>query len=460
MQKISITVTTLDGDNNFVPHTGLEQSEFTFVLSSDGVTEVDFTGFEEVGNGNYNFWGFDVPTADPADPEYDPAFPFGRKQVKVKINGTLQPAYGNITVYADNDEPASTTYSIGRVHRFGDTMFSWLSYDPANWVGGSYDPALAPDPNNVVPYRKWIKDNFVGMDGTGAENFVTKNTAQSITGAKTCYDFAFDVGTNPVSSPKFSVKTASNPINGGITALSIGYGANNKPDINLHNSTINIDGTATANRLKIKTTAPSYINPSLLTANDYMFKKATDLLYEPLAGGFNSNTIIVDPNAPVVLGKQYPNITDAINDITASLTVTDRYTLYIKQPATGVYTEDVAVPDWLNIIGEGQIKIFGQLTRVGASVDITSKLQNLFFYNNLAFAHDVDRFFVQDCVFEVNGDVVLTDSVINNSGFYGSTVLSNGGNKITNCYGNYNVTWGLTDKPYNYSYYSGDSYIY
>ncbi len=272
MQKISITVTSLDGDNNFVPHLGLEQSEFTFVLSSDGVTEVDFTGFEEVGSGNYNFWGFDVPTADPADPEYDPAFPFGRKQVKVKINGVLQPAYGNITVYADDDEPASTTYSIGRVDRFGDTMFNWLTYDPSGWVGESYDPDLAPDPDNVVPYRKWIKDNFVGMDGTGAQNFVTLNTVQNITAQKTFSHVIVDVGNSGVGSPKFNVRTQSNPPNGGVNALSIGYGSNNKPDVDFYNSAINIDGTGTANRLKIKTSAPTYINPNLLGLDDYMFK--------------------------------------------------------------------------------------------------------------------------------------------------------------------------------------------
>ncbi len=77
MEKIGLTITILDGDDNYTPRTGLEQSDFNFVLASDSVTPVSFTGFEESGEGNYNFWGFDVSTGNVY------------KVVKVKINGVL-----------------------------------------------------------------------------------------------------------------------------------------------------------------------------------------------------------------------------------------------------------------------------------------------------------------------------------------------------------------------------------
>jgi hypothetical protein len=150
MNKIGLTVADVVS-GNFVPHTGLEISNFEFVLASDDVTTVTFTGFAEIGNGNYVFYGFDVPTVN-GTTHLAPYL-----EVKVKIGGTIQNGYGIITIYHDNDEPVSQSYTDMRADRNGDTMFGWLTQDNVNWRGAT--ALTSPADYNLV-HKKWVADNY------------------------------------------------------------------------------------------------------------------------------------------------------------------------------------------------------------------------------------------------------------------------------------------------------------
>lgn len=413
MQKIAITVTTLDEDNNFVPLTGLEQSEFTFVLSSDSVTEVDFTGFEEVGGGNYNFWGFDVPTADPADPEYDPAFPFGRKEVKVKINGVLQPAYGNLTVYPDNDEPCSTSYSIGRVDRFGDTMFSWLTYDPENWVGGSYDPDLAPDPDNVIVYKKWIEDNFGKLSGsnTGDKKWIGANE-HSFTPIMATDSTEYIVG-----QPSYD------------------------------------------NSLVWK----KWVQDNFSTVSGNSFP-------------INTNRLIVDSKAPAnYSGKIYQTIQGAIAYASSQTpSATSKWQIFIMPHHSTGYAEDITLIRFVELFGMGKVTITGSLsTTHGVSQTWTgydAKLENVIF-NTVNKNISLKNLKGYDCIFKINGssgevNLVIDGAQLKDCGIFLQNDVNDElynnvkVNRIQNCFGNTDLEWLSTDKVYSYNFSTGDQWEY
>lgn len=411
MQKIGLTVTTLDGDENYTPQTGLEQSDFSFVLASDSVTAVGFSGFEEIGGGNYNFWNFDIPTADPADPEYDPAFPFGRKQVKVKINGVIQPAYGNITVYADNDEPASTSYSIGRVDRFGDTMFNWLTYDPSGWVGSSYDPENAPDSTNVVPYKAWIENKFGKLDGS--------NTADKRWTGANEYQYT--------------------------------------PIMALDSTEYIVGIPAYDNSLVWKKWVQD--NFSTLSGNTF-----------PI----NGNRIIVDSKASSnVTGKIYQTIQGAISYAsTQTPSATSKWEIFIMPHHSTGYAEDITLIRFVELFGLGKVLITGKLaTTHGVSQTWTgydARLENIFF-NTVNKDINLKNLKSFDCIFKTNGsggevNLIIDGAQMQNSGIYLQNDVnveiynSVKVNRIQNCFGNANLVWLSTDKVYSFNYLTGDQW--
>lgn len=453
---------SISGVANFV--TGLTQADITFVRADNHSTVVDYTFFDEIGDGQYKFGTFDVPevSLNLITGQWNPSVVL----VLPRISGVIQQGFSEIAVWNDAYIPVSTGDVYPRVDKLGDTVLNHLTYDISLSGVNGFDPFNIPQDSYYrfrLPAVGWVLNtlsaSLSGINTTGSlsgyattsslSGYVTTNTEQTITGPKTFY----------LSSSGFKMQMQSTPPNGGV------YGWESKPlaaNQMLHdfkNSAVTGTGSFLCSTASINTSSSKYIvgNPS---NNDFVWKKWVSDNFTPLAGGYNSYTIIVDPTAPVVLGKQYPTINGAIADVTASLSITERYTLLVKQPDESVYTEDIEVPDWLNIIGEGQIKIFGQLTRTGASPDISSKLENLYFVNNIAAAHDVDRFHVTNCVFDVNGSVVITDSICNGSGFYGSTITSGNGNRIMNCFGNQSVAWQSSDRIYSYNYIVDDYYAY
>lgn len=156
--KIGLTIADVTS-GNYVPHTGLNSSDFNFVLASDGITTVSFSGFAEIGNGNYVFYGFDVPLFDGTSN----TIPY--KEVQVKIGGTAQPAFGTMTVFHDSDEPVSKSYTDGRVDREGDTVFGWLTQDTAHWRGST--ALTAPADYNLI-HKKYVADNFATLSATNS----------------------------------------------------------------------------------------------------------------------------------------------------------------------------------------------------------------------------------------------------------------------------------------------------
>lgn len=469
-QTIAISVEQVSGGYK-APISTLSATNFTVRLSSATGTSVPFAYFSNEGNSNYVIGQLTIPASTTAQGAL----------VNVAINGTLRPELGTFRVYNDDDEPyTATKVESSFMSSTGDTVTGIYNLSGSTISLSAYIDQYSPmylndAPTNTAYIWKSHADNKyastgslsgIGTSASLTSTFITLATTQTPIGAKTWSGTQiWDIGTSTTASPKYQIQMSSNPVNGGIIGMIAGYQGNNKMLFNFMNSDMLFNGgitsssTAMLSNPKIPTSSSKYIsgNPA---NNDYVWKKWVQDNFTPLAGGYNSYTIIIDPTAPVVLGKQYPTINGAITDVTASLSITERYTLLVKQPDESVYTEDIEVPDWLNIIGEGQIKIFGQLTRTGASPDISSKLQNLYFVNNIAAAHDVDRFHVTNCVFDVNGTVVITDSICNGSGFYGSSITSGNGNRIMNCFGNQAVAWQSSDRIYSYNYIVDDFYSY
>jgi hypothetical protein len=322
-------------------------------------------------------------------------------------------------------------------------------------------PWLADGPpfNNSLVWKSHMQariDSSSGYTQGLLSGYVTLSTTQEISGKKT-----FNVGTN---TDGFRLEMQTSPSNEHvIIGLDAIYQNTNKMKFDFYNSQLYVK------ELFIPTSAPLYIsgNPA---NNNYVWKKWVVDNFQPITTDpFVSKTIIVDPSYPdYVLLKIYRNLEQALADVTANtpepLADTNVYTILIKQPVDTseyVLAAPFEVPDWVNIIGEGQVRIYGQLTRGGTESIITSKLQNLIFISESS-SHAVDRFEVVDCIFENTtlGDIVLTKSKIRNSGFYAlnGTVISNNDNKIIGCFGNYNVTWRANDKVYDYNYIAGDEY--
>lgn len=186
MQKIGLTCATVDGDGDYNPQTGLLQSQFKFVLASDNVTEVTFTGFDEISEGNYAFWGFNVPTFESVAPTND-TYP-ERYQVRVKINDTFQDGFGNITIYRDDREPVGRGYTDQRLYRGTgaqdpndgcDTIFGLVQYDDSVNLND-----ITPTDASLI-HKKWADGTYVNPDSdvswTGAHLF---DIAPRVTGTE------------------------------------------------------------------------------------------------------------------------------------------------------------------------------------------------------------------------------------------------------------------------------------
>jgi hypothetical protein len=270
-----------------------------------------------------------------------------------------------------------------------------------------------------------------------------------------------DVGTSEITSPKFIIRQASNPPNGGVDGLKAGYQNTNKMLFDF-NSGSNASEVLVED-LKIKTTASKYItgNPA---QNDYVWRKWVSDNFQPIGSAIQYNTMIIDSAQPSnIRGKIYNSINYAINEIPEFmiLSSSNRATLLIRQHSGNGYAEDIVLPDWINLVGEGLVNIIGSFAREASSeTGITAKLENINFNDNVSSAVDFDlqRLYVNNCIIRADGTIDIEKSKCINSGFFGTTVQSSGDNRIANCYGNQDVSWQVSDTVYSYNYVSGDNF--
>jgi|GEM_PF-4044186 len=448
MQKLAITVTDVV-DNQIVPITNLEQGSFKFVKSSDNSTEIVFIGFYNNGNGNYLFWGFDVPAY-----ETQPNFP-ETYQVRLKINNVFQDGYGVFNVYRDEREPNGQGVLWGRLDRGisgqdpnagCDSIFGLINYDAAVTLAN-----LTPFDGSLV-HKKWVTDNYQPLVSGG---FVTLASAQFISGKKTFSGGnVFDLG---ASTDKFRLQMNSNPPNGGVIGLDAKYQSSSKMLFDFYSSDIK------ATNLFIPTTASKYISGTPAN-NDFVWKKWVVNNFAPLTQTtWSSKTVYIDSNATEnISGKIYTTVSAAITELLElePPTSSTRWTIIVKQPKEGYYDESVSLPEYFNLIGEGQVKITGQFSRAGSLFSaITSKVQGITFESD--GSHDVGGVEAVDCVFNsVSDNVVITKSILRNSGLYaGGFITSADNNKIINGFGNKDITWQTHDKVYTYVFDTTDNYL-
>lgn len=400
MVKIAITVTDLDGDSNLVPVTTLSSTDFKFIKAVDNVTEVTFSGFANNGNGNYLFWGFDV---DPYLPPDETSQPQGI-QVRVKINDVFQDGYGTFSVYADNDEPPSFSYSLSRVDREGDTVFYWLTYVPDAGhtpAFNPYDPDTAAEPDNVLVCNKYVKDNFAGL---GANN----------------YWF-------------------------------------NGP--NLYDVAPMIDGAAAEYLAGNPADEKSFVWKKWVEDN---FGDAG------AAWSVEGRALLVDKNITTnVVGKKYNNLATACAYAASqSPTTINRWKIYIIPYMVGGssgYTDNITIVPGIDLIGVGQVKLSCSVTLSG-----TFTGQPKSFWKNIDFERiNVNQTFEGisfDCCnlymwnLSSTHTLTLTTCQLKNTGLFrfntgGTGVLASGaGNRVIGCYGNQDISWDPTDKIYGYSH--------
>lgn len=472
--RIAITVSTISADGDYTPQENLLQSQFKFIDEADNVTEIPFSGFSDLGSGNYVFYGFSISNTVPF------------KKAHLKINGNFQYGYGLFIIYSDNNEPASQDFNDGRFGKLGSSN-TWSGATNQFEAGLFHDTLYLEDvctgqdfemeslsnlylgitqpANTTLLWKEYADEHYLDST-TGANYFVTLNTAQNITGKKSFYGgVEVDTGTGiTTNNTAFRIKTASNPPNGGITALEVGYQGNNRPKIDFKSSDINSDGTGTVNRWRIKTSSSQYISGNL-ALNDYAHAKwVADNFQSKYGGSYQSKTVLVDSECPEAQAlKVYSNINEAINSIVESgedLDTTNRWTIVVRQHtnATG-YTEDIELPDYINLIGEGVVKIQGQLSRPATSEVLSSKIQNLQITTGIAQSHNLERLESFNCIFTSGDSIDIESAKLSNCELYAFTSITSGdNNKIKNCVGNKSVSWQTNDVVFGFDTVIGASY--
>jgi len=407
MQKLSLTVTDIDVvGGELIPIATLIQSNFKFIKASDNVTEVAFTGFSNIGNGNYLFWGFDVDVSTIDNPS------FAREQVRLKINDVFQDGYGTFSVYHDDDEPASASYSVGRVDRQGDTIFYWLTYVPDDGHSppfNPYDPDSAAEPDNVLVPRKWIEDNFGKLSGSNTGD-------KRWTGANENY---------------FTPIMATDS-----TEYTVGI--------------------------------PTY-------DNSLVWKKWVTDNFAAVSGNsfpINTNRLIVDSKQPSnFTGKIYTTITAALSYASSQTpSASSRWEIFVMPHHSTGYAENITLPRWCSIIGLGRVRILGSfdIASGGSWTGYDGKIQNLEFKQSND-SYTLKQIFAQDCFFHANGasgevNLLFNGAQLINCGFFVQNDVNIEVtnpvkiNRVQNCYGNTLISWLSTDKIYSYDVVIGDTW--
>lgn len=460
---MALTIPIFVGQNvggNIQPVSSLSSTNFTIRLASSTGTTISFSTFSNEGNGNYVFGGFTIPASSTAQ----------GAEVNVAINGSLRSELGTFVVYANGDEPWTAQKTIdlaaarldrgvgGQLWNAGcDTIFGQIQADDS-----VPESSMTGNSRKSLIHKFYVDDNFAttasvsGIIGfaTGSltSGYVTINTEQVITGAKTLY----------LSSTGFKMQMQSNPQNGGVIGWHSKPLADNQMLHDFKNSGLTGTGHILCSTASINTSSSKYILGNLVS-NDFVHKKFLDDNFQPIVSSFQSNTVYVDARATENIPlKTYSSITGALAGIleeTGGTTSANIWSIIIKQHYnTSGYVENIELPDWVNIAGEGMVNIFGQLTRSTTGSQVTSKLQNLIITNG-GLDHAVERIEGVDCVFITADNIDLERSNLRNCEFYaGAIIQSSDNNKIKGCFFNRSVAWQTSDVVRNPDYLIGASY--
>jgi len=538
---LPVSTTGADGGPVFV--TGLTQANIKFVRVDNESTEVAYGHFTDRGQGMYEVGDFQIPNV---------ALDLGTGQwsqsvvgILPKINDVIQRKYSRYSAFNGSCSAISTQDLYVRMDKLGDTALGWFTYDISLSGVNGFNPFNPPVDGYYrfrIPAAGWVIDTISASlssitialssitSGLSAE-YVTLGTNQTITNKKTFQGGTnFNLGTSGTTAGAFRIETASNPPNGGIVALDVGYQANNVPRINASlsemqlksltaesissitaylghtsiykpsavtsgnpvlrvrgditftglptdiikvyggeetgqvdfgQSTVTGQNTWKLSDLKIPTSSSKYITGSLVN-DDYAHVKWISDNFQSINSSYQSKTVYVDSSATEdVELKTYKSLSGAVAGITENGVTTSAniWSIIVRQhPDISGYYENVEIPDWMNIIGQGMINIFGQLTRPASSeTQVTSKIQNLIFTNG-GFDHAVERFEAVECVFITADNIDLERSIMKGCEFYASAILSSGNNKTKGCFFNKSVAWQSSDVVRSPDYLIGATY--
>jgi len=425
MQKITITVSTIDGDNNFVPYENLEQSDFKFIKASDNVTEVGFTGFSDNGNGNYTFWSFAVDTFESINSSSYPE----RIDVRLKINNVFQDSYGIITVYRDDRQPVGKGYVDGRVDRGvggqnpndgADTIFGLVQYDGTVTLGD-----VVPTDGSLI--HKQYADGRYGR--LGSSNVWT--------------------------------------------------GATNQFEAGLFHDTVYLEDVVTGQDFQMETLSNLYLGVEEPANNNLVWKKWIIDHYgtsgSPTGFPINANRLIVDSKASSnIAGKIYQTIQGAISYASSQVpSASSKWVIYILPHHSTGYNETVTLIRFCDLVGLGSVVLTGTFTSTAVTgaqtwTNYDSRIENL-----VLSTIDKDIYLrqlrIKDCQFRANGaggevNLILDGSELLDCGIYlqndvnievnNTTKI----NRVKGTYGNTNIIWLSTDKVYSYNFDTTDQW--
>lgn len=175
------------------------------------------------------------------------------------------------------------------------------------------------------------------------------------------------------------------------------------------------------------------------------------------------NRLFVDSKLSTdIAGIQYNDISSAITYAAGVVGSSSQWTIYILPAHGGLYIESVNLPDYVHLVGIGQVGIRGAFGRTG-SVAMSSRIENLYIEVYDANAV-INRTKAYNCIFQtfvdaVSGGIIsITASQMKDCGFFanyddvGDDIVSGQNNTIINCIGNHPVSWFTNDKVLGYEY--------
>lgn len=178
--------------------------------------------------------------------------------------------------------------------------------------------------------------------------------------------------------------------------------------------------------------------------------------------GINTNRIFVDSKLSTdITGKAYNTIGEAISYAsTQTPSSTSRWTIIIMSHQGLGYAEDITIPQWIDLVGWGEVYITGGLTTTHVTTSQTwgardSKIQGLIF-NTTDKAIYCRLLHVKDCILKCNGAGGEVPFYIDGSELWNTGIFTNNDvdlqanateqeNRVMLCYGNEEPVWESTD---------------
>jgi hypothetical protein len=299
--------------------------------------------------------------------------------------------------------------------------------------------------------QDWWGEQFTGDP---ANNFVDFGSAQTVSGPKTFSGNNTHSGSNSFSG--VNTFSGANTHSGNNTFS----GRNTFTD----NNTFSVSAIIADPKIDNAGHLYGSNNPA---ADNLIWKNFSDQAYL----GIQQNRIVVDNKAAAdIAGKLYRSVKDAVNYAynNGSPSINNRWEIFVIPHPSAVYTEDFYWYDFIDIIGLGWVKIRNTggrslFIRSGAMTDRNVKAVNLHFENtdtNLNF----QKMIVDNCsvvMIEDSFSPVLTleDSQFRNT-YFGNiglgTITVTGSNRVINCTGGSNISWGIGNLVYNYVFIDKD----